>query len=97
MFDKRKWQQENKEKVLEYNKRYRQKHKEKVKEIQQRYRQNNPEKIREIDKRSHQRFIKTHNWSEYCDKKRKERVERLKAQGIKNPWAVMNGREAKYE
>lgn len=92
----KKWQQENKDKVAEYSRKWRQENKEKAKEMKRNWRKNNPEKVKEIDKRSHQRFIETHNWSEYVSERRKARVQRLREQGIKNPWSVINGREAKY-
>ena len=78
----KKWQQENKDKVAEYNRNWR---------------KNNPEKAKENDKRTHQKFIETHNWVKYCDERRKARVQRLREQGVKNPWSVINGKEAKYE
>lgn len=93
----RKWQRENKEKVAGYNKKYRETHKEKVKEIAKNWRLKNIDRVKEINKRSHIKFKETHNWSEYCDERRKARAERLMAQGIKNPWAVMNGGKPKYK
>lgn len=93
----KKWQQENKDKVNSYSRNYYHRHKEKVKEIQNKWRKNNPDKAKANDKRSHQRFIETHNWSEYVTERKKARVEKLREQGVKNPWSVLNGREAKYE
>ena len=93
----RKWQQENKEKVREYNRKWQQENKEKMYEANKRWRKNNPEKVKEIEKRTHQRFIETHNWSKYVSERRKARVQRLREQGVKNAWAVViNGKEAKY-
>lgn len=74
----KKWQQENKDKVAEYSRKYRLNNLEKVKEINRNWRKNNPEKAKANDKRSHQRFIETHNWSEYVSERRKARAERLR-------------------
>ena len=93
----KKWQQENKDKVAEYNRNWRKNNPEKAKEINRNWRKNNPEKAKENDKRTHQKFIETHNWVKYCDERRKARVQRLREQGVKNPWSVINGKEAKYE
>lgn len=93
----RKWQQENKDKVAEYSRKYRLNNLEKVKEINRNWRKNNPDKAKANDKRSHQRFIETHNWSKYVSERRKARVQRLREQGVKNAWSVINGKEAKYE
>lgn len=45
------------------------------------------------------KFIEKNNWVQYCNQKRKERVERLKAEGVLNPWDVVKGKKfkPKYE
>lgn len=101
MFDQKaytkKWKQENKDKVKEYNKRYYHKNKLEIDKAKKEWRENNAEKVKEYNRKSHQKFTETHNWAKYCDKRRKARAERLRAQGVKNPWSVINGKEAKYE
>ena len=101
MFDKKaymkKWQQENKEKVNAYARNYYCKNKEKVKEKIKGWRENNLDKVKEYNKKGYEKFIKTHNWNKYVNERRKARVQRLREQGVKNPWAVINGKEAKYE
>lgn len=99
---------EHKDKYKEYNKKWYQSHKEERKEYNKKWRENNIERAREIcreylkkhpelNKKSYENFKATHNWSEYCKEARKRRIERLKAQGITNPYAVINGAEPKYK
>lgn len=51
----------------------------------------------ESQKRAMENFKKKHNWSEYCSQARKKRIERLKEEGVLNPYDVAsNGSEPKY-
>lgn len=101
MFDMKeyhkKWQKENREKANFYSKKYYEKHKNKIKETQRKYRENNVEKIKEYRKKSHSKFLETHNWSKYCNERRRIKVEKLREQGVINAWAVVNGKEPKYK
>lgn len=39
------------------------------------------------------KFKETHNWNEYCYASKLKRIERLKEQGVINPWSVANNGE----
>ena len=81
----------NKKKLDEYTKEWRRNHPEEVKQ----YWKDNKEKLyqqnRKWQKANSKRF------SQLCCESRRRRVEKLKAQGITNAWAVINGAEPKYK
>lgn len=52
----------------------------------------------ESQKKAIENFKKNHNWTEYCNQARKRRIERLKEEGVLNPYAVAsNGEKPKYD
>lgn len=86
----------NKDKFKQYRKKYVEDHKEEIKEKQKKYYENHKERIRQAQKeyllRNKGRFNK--NYAE----SRKRRIERLRNEGITNPWSVvMNKAEPKYQ
>jgi len=101
MFDKKaymkRWQQEHRDKVVENSRKWREKNPDKVRASIKKWRVNNIDKVRELDKKNHKKFIENHDWVQYCAERRKARVQRLREQGVKNPWAVIKGKEAKYD
>ena len=106
---RRDWNNKNREKLREYQRKYYQKNKERINELrkdytrkyQREYYQKHKielnEKYKESRKKSNERFRLKTNWSKYCYQKKKERIERLKAEGVTNPWSVVNnGADPKY-
>lgn len=109
MYDKeyhKKYREEHKDKIKDYYKRYYQKNKAKIDgkikqwnidnpEFKKNYYQKNKEmldaKNKEWRKNNSKRF------TELCNNSRRRRVERLKAEGCTNPWAVVSkGEKPKY-
>lgn len=90
---RKKYYQNNKEMHLAKSKKWKDNNKEKVREYSREYMKQHPE----IGKKCSDNFKAKHNWYEYCKEARKRRAERLKAQGITNPYAVINGAEPKYK
>ena len=80
----------------EYQKRYNEAHPEKVKEMHHNYYLRHKEEILEGNKRWRRNNRK--KASELAQKYRKERVERLRAEGCTNAWSVVvGGKEPKYK
>lgn len=101
---RKQYREQHRAKFQEYNKKYYDAHKDELLLKHKIWRANNKEKVRAIVKKYHQshpevgkaainKFRAKVNWSEYCGQKRKERVERLKAQGVINPWKVITKKE----
>lgn len=79
-----------------YQRRYNEAHPEKIKEIQHNYYLRHKEEILESNKKWRQKNRK--KASELAQKYRKERVERLRAEGCTNAWSVVvSGKEPKYK
>ena len=89
----RKYYENNKDKVLERNRIYKGKDPEKWKKYTSEYNKKHPE----YGIRSHEKFIETHDWTKYCSEARKRRADKLKEQGITNPYHYMNGGDPKYD
>lgn len=85
----KKYYEAHKDELLLKHKIWRANNKEKVSAGAKRYRQLHPE----VGKRAIDKFRSKVNWVEYCGQKRKERVERLRAQGVINPWKVVTKKE----
>lgn len=96
--------EKHKDKLKEYNKQYYAAHKDEVLLKHKIWCANNKEKVRaavkkyrqlhpEVGKAAINKFRAKVNWTEYCAQKRKERVEKLKAQGVINPWKVVAKKE----
>ena len=79
----------HKDELLLKHKIWRANNKEKVRAAVKKYHQLHPE----VSKAAINKFRAKVNWAEYCGQKRKERVERLKAQGVINPWKVVAKKE----
>ena len=94
-----------------YNKKYYEEHKEKFKESTANYRKQNSEKIKEYNKDYFQKnkekmYKKQKEWRNknkdkwikcICDSRRK-RIERLKEEGVINPWSVVTkGAKPRYK
>ena len=91
---KYKWFNKNKEKVMEYNKKKKKKNREKMLQYGRDYAQEHKEQA----KKNIETFKKKNDWSKYCAERRRERVERLRAEGVTNAWAVCTtGAEPKYK
>lgn len=99
------------DKQKEYMRRYYQEHKDELREKAKQKRHKNPEKCREYQKKYYKehkddvygyqkKWISKNRkkFSDLCHESRKRRVERLKAEGVINPWAVVTlGKEPVYE
>lgn len=101
---RKQYREQHRAKFQEYNKKYYDAHKDELLLKHKIWRANNKEKVRAAVKKYHQlhpevskaainKFRAKVNWAEYCGQKRKERVERLKAQGVINPWKVVAKKE----
>lgn len=100
------WRKNNKEKIKKSNKRYYEKNKEKLnekamqwyrehQEWQKEYYEKNKEKIYESNKKWREK--NKDKFAKLCNDSRKRRVEKMKADGIINPWGVINkGEEPRY-
>lgn len=87
----------HKEEYKKRSKEYYETHKEKCIEYRRKYYQEHKEQYRECCRKSYQKFKNKVNWSKYCGECRKRRVEKLREQGVKNPWSVVvKGAEPKY-
>lgn len=100
----KKYREQHKAKYREYNKKYYAAHKDELNLKHKEWCKNNKEKVSagakryrqlhpEVGKRAIDKFRSKVNWVEYCGQKRKERVERLRAQGVINPWKVVTKKE----
>lgn len=88
------WREKNKDKAKEYSKKYREKHKEEIKQRTKEWRQNHKENWNE----KMREYRKTHNTTTLVLNSKKRRVEKMRAEGITNPWYVINrGAEPKYK
>lgn len=92
---KQEYYQKNKDKFREWNKRWREQNPEKAKEISHKYWVENKERLyqqqREYQKANKERFV------ELCNNSRRRRVEKLRAEGVTNAWAVVTkGDKPKY-
>lgn len=103
----KKYREKNEERIREYDKRYYEKNKDRLRENQERWLKNNPNWKKEYYQKNKEKLDnKNKNWqknnkkrfTELCNQSRKRRVERLREEGVKNPWAVVNkGAEPRYE
>lgn len=105
------WKEKNPDKVKAARKRYYEKHKEQYKEYQKRWNDKNPDKVKEIRHNYYVNnkdkcFEQNREWiennkkrfAELVCKSRRKRVDKLREQGIKNAWDVVNyGKEPKYK
>lgn len=102
----KRYREKNKERIKEYQKKYYAKNKEKLDERSKQWHRDNPDykkeyyqknkelvdaRNKEWQKKNKKRYI------ELCNESRKRRVERMRAEGIKNAWDVINkGVKPKY-
>lgn len=94
-----------------YNKKYYEENKEKYKMSRQKYYKENKDKIKKYNKQyllenwdkiyAKQREWQANNKEKFtnaCQQSRRRRVERLRSEGVLNPWAVvLYGKEPRYE
>lgn len=90
----------------EYNKKYYQEHKEKFKEYKRKFLERNPDYVKKYYKDNKEEIYKSQRkyqiknnkkFIELCCESRRRRVEKLRANGCINAWAVVNGAEPKYK
>lgn len=95
MFDKkeysRRYYKKNKDKIKEQQKKWYEKHPNYKKELYQKNKDKIYQQQTEYRKKHKQRF------TELCIASRRRRAERLRAEGITNPYAVINGYQPKYK
>lgn len=89
----KKYYQDHKEQMLEYTKNWY--NSEKGKQWKKEYWQKNKEKLYEQQRKYQKKNSK--RFSQLCQESRRRRVERLRAEGCINAWAVVNGAEPKYK
>lgn len=93
---RKEYYEENKDKFARYAKKYYEKHKAELKEYHKKYFKENKEKIyekqREWRESNNDRVVKS-----ICNS-RKRRIEKLKEEGVTNPWGVvMRGSKPVYK
>lgn len=91
----------------EYNKEYYKKHKKEMLENREKWLENNPNWKKEYYEKNKEKILKNNKeWQKnnkkqfikLCQASRQRRVDRLKAEGCSNPWAVVsNGATPKYK
>lgn len=92
---RKEYYEKNRDKFKEYHSRYYGKHKEQVKEYQKKYFQENKEDV--YEKQKEWRNNNKDKWIKAIGDSRKRRIERMREEGITNPWGVlMRGSKPKY-
>lgn len=93
---RKEYYEKNKEKFHQQMKEYRDKNIDKLKKYQKKYFQENKEQI--YEKQKEWRSNNKEKWIKSLADSRKRRIERLKEEGVTNPWAVVTkGSKPKYK